>query len=282
VTIVVAVNAVDSLVLASDSTTTQQMAGPQGQPLVVNTWNSANKIFNLRKAWPVGALTWGQASLGGRSIATLAKELRCRFSGERSDHADWALDPDSYTIEGVAERVKSYFYDEHYQNEPAPKELLGLMVAGYSAQSDAAELRIIQMDQSGCQDPEEVQPAGKPFLAWRGQPEAISRIANGISGGLGVALLQLGVPASNVPDYVKKIQEKTALPLVSPGMPVGEVIDLAEFLVDATIKFVRFAPGHQTVGGPVEIAALTRHEGFKWIKRKHHYPQSLNVAGTSP
>jgi hypothetical protein len=38
----------------------------------------------------------------------------------------------------------------------------------------------------------------------------------------------------------------------------------------------------ETVTGGIEIAAMTRHEGFKWIKRKHHYPRDLNVEGTLP
>ena len=76
-------------------------------------------------------------------------------------------------------------------------------------------------------------------------------------------MVQLGVPQAGVPAYIQQIMARTALPLVYAGMPIGEVIDLADFLVDATIKFVRFAPGHQTVGGPIEVAAMTRHEGFK-------------------
>ena len=104
-------------------------------------------------------------------------------------------------------------------------------------------------------------------------------MANGFSPRLGQALLQLGVPQQNIDGYVAIIKAQTALPLVYAGMPIGETIELAEFLVEATIKFVRFAPGPPSVGGPVEIAAMTRHEGFKWIKRKHHYPQSLNVSG---
>jgi hypothetical protein len=59
-------------------------------------------------------------------------------------------------------------------------------------------------------------------------------------------------------------------------MPIQDAIDLARFLVDASIKFSRFVPGPQVVGGPVEIAAITKHEGFKWINRKHYYEQNLN------
>jgi hypothetical protein len=166
--------------------------------------------------------------------------------------------------------------------DPQAQAELGLAVAGYSAGSDAAELFTIEMTKTGCKGPQAPVAIGKPFLTWRGQPEAISRLANGVSPMMGEALVQLGVARQDVPAYAAKIQAKTALPLVFAGMPIGETIDLAEFLVEATIKFVRFAPGHQTVGGPVEIAAMTRHEGFKWIKRKYHYPQSLNPAGMWP
>ena len=59
-------------------------------------------------------------------------------------------------------------------------------------------------------------------------------------------------------------------------MPIQDAIDLAEFLVDLTIKYVRFSAGAQTVGGPIEIAAITKHEKFKWIHRKHYYDADLN------
>lgn len=59
-------------------------------------------------------------------------------------------------------------------------------------------------------------------------------------------------------------------------MPIQDAIDLAEFLVHAAIMYSRFSPGAQIVGGPIEIAAITKHEGFKWIRRKHYYDQRLN------
>jgi len=47
-------------------------------------------------------------------------------------------------------------------------------------------------------------------------------------------------------------------------------------LVHAAIMYSRFLPGAQIVGGPIEIAAITKHEGFKWISRKHYYEGVLN------
>jgi len=59
-------------------------------------------------------------------------------------------------------------------------------------------------------------------------------------------------------------------------MPIQDAIDLAGFLVHAAIAFSRFLPGMQIVGGPIEIAAITKHKGFKWISRKHYYDYALN------
>jgi hypothetical protein len=59
-------------------------------------------------------------------------------------------------------------------------------------------------------------------------------------------------------------------------MPFQDALDLAEFMVDATIKMTRFVPGASIVGGPIELAGITKHEGFKWVRRKHYYSASLN------
>ena len=54
-------------------------------------------------------------------------------------------------------------------------------------------------------------------------------------------------------------------------------IDLADFLVEICKKTSRFVPGPQIIGGPTDIAVITKHEGFKWIERKHYYAQELNI-----
>jgi hypothetical protein len=54
-------------------------------------------------------------------------------------------------------------------------------------------------------------------------------------------------------------------------MPIQDAIDLARYLIELTIGFVRFSSGAPTVGGSVEIAAITKHEGFRWVQRTRHY-----------
>ena len=63
-------------------------------------------------------------------------------------------------------------------------------------------------------------------------------------------------------------------------MPVQDVIDLADFLVETTKRYFAFLPGSNIVGGNTDIAIVTKHEGFKWIKRKHYYSEHLNRRNT--
>jgi len=59
-------------------------------------------------------------------------------------------------------------------------------------------------------------------------------------------------------------------------MPKQELIELAEALVSITAIERKATVDEGTVGGPVDVALITKHEGFVWIKRKHHFPKDLN------
>jgi hypothetical protein len=182
----------------------------------------------------------------------------------------------------VAERARAFFHDEQYMGDPQGP--FGLAIGGYSARSRSPELYDINMavDESECHDTPVPVDCSQATIAWRGQIEAINRIIFGVSAELPQALIDLGVPEDQAPIYAQQIRQKMELPLVWPGMPVSEAIELAKFLVDATIRFVRFRPGDPTVGGPIEIAAMTQHEGFKWIKRKLYYEPQLNLEESLP
>jgi hypothetical protein len=271
-TIVVAVSVADGLVLASDSATTQQIELPNGGVETINIWNSANKIFNLRRGLPIGAMTWGRADFLSRSIASHCKDLRALLSGEDGQRARLAIDPNRYDMRTVVERVRDHFAALYGQE---PGGLIGFLVGGYSPRGGTPEVWQVEIDERGSRVGQPLR-AGEAGIFQQGQPEAIERLVDGVSGSLRGALVNLGVEEPYVDAYVDAIKAQIALPMVHAAMPLAEAIELAEFLVDATIKFVRFTPGDAFVGGPIEVAAVTRHEGYKWIKRKHYYSSDLN------
>jgi hypothetical protein len=60
-------------------------------------------------------------------------------------------------------------------------------------------------------------------------------------------------------------------------MPKDELAIAAETLVNVT-SFKRKVSGEaQTVGGPIDVAVISKCDGFIWIKRKHYFSKELNM-----
>jgi hypothetical protein len=59
-------------------------------------------------------------------------------------------------------------------------------------------------------------------------------------------------------------------------MPKQELIEFAEALVSITAVERKATSDVGTVGGPIDVAFITKHEGFVWIKRKHYFNKDFN------
>ncbi|EPJ9607677.1 hypothetical protein PXI34_002586, partial [Klebsiella pneumoniae] len=51
---------------------------------------------------------------------------------------------------------------------------------------------------------------------------------------------------------------------------------MAESLVNLTAFKRKVSHEYETVGGPVDVAVLSKVDGFVWVKRKHYFPKELN------
>jgi hypothetical protein len=274
-TVAVVVKVYDGLVVATDSATTMPLTNGGAQ-----VYNGANKIFHLHRDLPVACLTWGLGNIGDASISTLAKDLRGRLMGRDPTWPDWQLDPDSYTVEEIANRVLEMFYDDLYVTEfggrpPVPGASLGLLVAGYSANARQAEVWKIIMSDPKVRPSAELE-AGPTEAGWKSyaQPEATERLFNGHDSALRADLQAVLEPqqwAKAEPVLASRVREPAI-----PPMPFADAISLARFLVDVTVGYSRYLLGPDTVGGTVEVAGINRHEGFKWISRKHYYSPDVN------
>jgi hypothetical protein len=52
---------------------------------------------------------------------------------------------------------------------------------------------------------------------------------------------------------------------------------MAESLINATYLHRRASFAEESVGGPVDVAIITKGDGFVWIKRKHYFDAALNL-----
>jgi len=63
---------------------------------------------------------------------------------------------------------------------------------------------------------------------------------------------------------------------MSLSLPKSEMAFMAEALVNLTKFRTRVASSLETVGGPIDVALITRGDGFVWVKRKNYFDPSLN------
>jgi hypothetical protein len=94
-------------------------------------------------------------------------------------------------------------------------------------------------------------------------------------------LVARGYTENQVQDFylemITKFRAGFALPAMPvQAMPIQDAIDVSRFLVELSTKFAQFGLRPATIWGPTEIAAITKHEGFEWIARKHYYGDELN------
>ncbi len=60
------------------------------------------------------------------------------------------------------------------------------------------------------------------------------------------------------------------------SLPVDEMAELAETLIMLESVKEKVTKPTEMVGGPIDVAVISKAEGFVWIKRKHYFDPKLN------
>ncbi len=257
-TILVSVKINDGVVMAADS------ASSFANGMV---YRHADKIVNLRSGFPIGVMVTGAGGIGNESIDTLLKDLRRRFDGHDTAHSYWTLDPSTYTLEQVAERVRAFLFEEKVARQ-SESVSTRVRICGYSAGRPLAEVWEVLLDGRTSPPPAPVQREHEFGIRWDGEYEALSRLVFGLATGFEQAATNAGLAPQQAAQLRAAVGPELSELLFIEAMPIRDAIDLARFLVDTTVGFVKFSVNRpKLVGGPISIAAVTKHEGFRWVQR---------------
>lgn len=94
----------------------------------------------------------------------------------------------------------------------------------------------------------------------------------------------LGKLSNATPNIINQIVTKAQQEYLRPitqsvaTLPIEELALLAESMINITSlrRKVAIDDNIGTVGGPIDVAMITKSDGFIWIKRKHYFDRSYN------
>lgn len=274
-TLCVIVKAHDCIVFAADSASALAGTHCSGNDSIMKIFQHGSRVFELYRSLPICALTAGAGNIGDSSLATLVKDFRLELANRRGKYG---IDPATYSIEEVATKAGEFFFNEKYlawDDRPKGPHSLELWIGGYGAFT-RCELWRIQIANGSCGGAQRVLEGSACGIQWSGQPEALNRLVLGYSSRLQTALIEAGIKREDLSELMQDIGRNTKAQLAYPSMPVQDAIRLADFLIETSRRFAGFLPGAEIVGECTDIATITKHEGFKWIRRTRLYSPAAN------
>jgi hypothetical protein len=81
---------------------------------------------------------------------------------------------------------------------------------------------------------------------------------------------QASMKAHRLKNYVEPVIQAVDV------LPKDELAAMAESLVNLTVLKRRVTLDSETVGGPIDVAVISKGDGLVWIKRKHYFRPELN------
>jgi hypothetical protein len=83
-------------------------------------------------------------------------------------------------------------------------------------------------------------------------------------------------------DFLSQLDTHTSQQHIRPIMemvsvlPKDELAAMAESLVNLTAFKRKMTQEIESVGGPIDVAVISKGDGLVWVKRKHYFPKELN------
>ena len=251
----------EGIVLAADSRVTLT-AQPTGTNTMLQVhYDNATKLLKVGGQNYVGAVTYGVGALGTtqpRTAHSYIPEFEQELAGEVR-----------LSVEEFAGNLGDFFQRQWKATMPPnipASDTMVFLVGGYD--KDAAYGRVCQVVIHSDPTPREFNP--NDFgITWGGQAELASRLIHGYDPRLD-ALMKAHVKlnTAQTKNFREKVLPELPLPIPYQFLPLQDCVDLAIFIVKATATTQKWMLGVRGVGGFIDVATITRTEGFQPIQEK--------------
>lgn len=257
----------EGIVLAADSRVTLEAQRAGGPALPVN-FDNATKLLSFFNPSDkvglhnfVGAVTYGMAVIGLRTAHSFIPEFEQNVLTGKQERL---------RVEDFSKELRKFYLERWV--DTMSKDYAGppmtFVVGGYD--KDAAYGRVFLFQIPGDSDPTEQQPGDTNFgMTWGGQLEIASRLVHGFDPALpSIVGKELNLDKKRVDELYETMRKHLQFPIPYQVLPLQDCVDLAIFLIRTTVIAQRLAIGIRGVGGPIDVAVVTRTGGLKYIQQK--------------
>lgn len=267
----IAFKGAEGIVLAADSRVTlTTIQNPGGSPQVVlpSTFDNATKLLSVKCQKFVGAVTFGAGAIGQKAPRTAAS-----FMPEFEEQLVEKYKTERLTVEKFANELGEFFLDQWKKEKmPIPPPLgneMVFLVGGYDEKEPYG--RTFSIIIPNTPKAVELNPGGEFGATWGGQRELTDRLLQGFDPSLPAQIADILKPFSAAQQGINvelELKKRLTLPIPWQFLPLQDCVDFCIFLVRTTIELQKWLVAVRGVGGAIDVATITRTEGFKAVQIK--------------
>lgn len=266
----------EGIVLAADSRVTMQQqitptsvspGSPPVMQVIPSYFDNARKLLRVEGQSYVGVVTYGAGAIGTQEPRTAHG-----YMPEFEAHLATVSSGERLRTEQVARELGQFFTEQWTAAGmpavlPAGMQPMVFLVGGF----DDAEAygRVYEVTVPTAPDPIE-KPMG---LTMGGQNELAFRLI----GGFDPRMIELTKTHLSLDDAQSSAltatwRQSMGLPIPFQFLPLQDCVDLSTFMVTMTSIVQTWMFGIRGVGGEVDVATITRTEGFRSVQQKSIRP----------
>jgi hypothetical protein len=261
----------EGIVLAADSrvTLTSEEDVKGKIVLLPSMFDNATKLLRMKGQDFVGVVTYGLGGIGQEEPRT-AHSFLPEFEAELAQtQAKEDEKKNRLSVEDFARKLSDFFLRQW--KDKMPEDYAGpdmvFLVGGFD--KGAAYGSVYKIEIPSNPEPTE-QSVGASFgVTWGGQLTHATRLIKGFDPRVPSAVQDyLKLSNEQTEKLQQYLEERFSSRIPYPFLPLQDCVDFSIFLIRTTMEFQNWTIGVRGVGGAIDVATITRTDGFQPIQYK--------------
>lgn len=256
----------EGIVLAADSRVTimAEFKEPKNMNIPA-TYDNATKLLKVSGQNYVGAVTYGLGVIGQKEPRT-AHSYISEFEAELAKNNTKRLSVNDFAI-----NLSNFFIKQWKNNMPenvSPGNDMVFLVGGYD--ENAAYGRVFEISIPTKPAPKEhYEKPGDFGIVYGGQREYVDRLIQGFDDKLPVCVQKfLNLSDKQRMELREYLRNNLTAHIPYAFLPLQDCVDVSIFLIKTTILMQKWIVDVRGVGGAIDVAIITKIDGFKSVQQK--------------